>query len=90
MRRLIKAGADPTHQEGGHGTSALMSAAAAGHTEAARALLEAGAPWNAIDKSSRCAGDLTSDGGHREAAEAILEAGAQLLPVHHKSDCTVS
>lgn len=52
-----------------------MKAAAGGHVEAVKALLEAGSPWNAINKASKCAGDVASDGGHQEAAEAILEAG---------------
>ena len=52
-----------------------MNAAAGGHVEAVKTLLEAGAPWNTINKASKCAGDVASDGGHQEAAEAILEAG---------------
>lgn len=57
------------------GQSVLMAAAAAGATEAVEALLEAGAPWNAIDRRGRCAGDFAMDGDHADAAGAILEAG---------------
>lgn len=53
-----------------------MAAAAVGATDAVEALLEAGAPWNAIDRRGRCAGDFAMEGDHAGAAGAILEAGA--------------
>ena len=58
-------------------------------TQVARSLLAAGAPWNALDRRGRCAGDLALDAGHSEAAEAILEAGAASarLPTHPTSSC---
>ena len=49
------------------------------NTQVARSMLAAGAPWNALDRRGRCAGDLALEAGHSEAAEAILEAGARLL-----------
>ncbi|KAK9809247.1 hypothetical protein WJX72_012048 [[Myrmecia] bisecta] len=55
--------------------SKLMAAAAAGDTECL--LLDAGAPWNAIDKTGKCAGDYAVEGGHEEAAEFLLEAGCR-------------
>ena len=62
-------------QDDATGRSALMAAAAAGATEAVEALLQAGAPWNAIDRRGRCAGDYAMEGDHGDAAGAILEAG---------------
>ena len=41
-----------------------------------RTLLAAGAPWNAIDRAGKCAGDLALEAGSKDAADAILEAGA--------------
>lgn len=65
-----------TSQADATGQSALMAAAALGATDAVEALLEAGAPWNAIDRQGRCAGDFAMAGDHAGAAGAILEAGA--------------
>ncbi len=48
-----------------------------------RSLLSAGAPWNALDRRGRCAGDLALEAGHAAAAEAILEAGATLRGFRH-------
>lgn len=62
-------------QDDATGQSALMAAAAAGATEAVEALLQAGAPWNAVDRRGRCAGDYAMEGDHGDAAGAILEAG---------------
>jgi type IV protein arginine methyltransferase len=54
-----------------------MAAAAVGALEAVEALLQAGAPWNAIDRRGRCAGDYAMEGDHAGAAGAILEAGRE-------------
>jgi hypothetical protein len=35
----------------------------------------AGAPWNAIDKEGRCAGEYAMDAGQQEAIDVLLEAG---------------
>jgi protein arginine N-methyltransferase 2 len=39
------------------GLSPLMVASRAGHADVCRILLDAGAPWNALDRTGRCAGD---------------------------------
>lgn len=70
----------PSTQDDATGRSALMAAAAVGATEAVEALLQGGAPWNAIDRRGRCAGDYAMDGDHAGAAGAILEAGTTLHP----------
>ncbi len=53
----------------------MMEAAAAGHDSIVTMLLEAGTPWNAIDKEGSCAGDLAVAAGHDSTAEVLLEAG---------------
>jgi len=66
----------PFHtQDEATGTSPLMAAAALGDTASVEALLAAGAPWNALDRRGRCAGDCAMAGDHGDAAGAILEAG---------------
>ena len=52
-----------------------MAAAHAGHTEVLRLLLEAGAPWNAVDKQGKCAGEYAIESGQQEAADLLLSAG---------------
>lgn len=46
-----------TPQEPEGGSSCLMHAAQGGHLEIVRALLAAGAPWNALDRQGKCAGE---------------------------------
>ena len=53
----------------------MMEAAAGGHDSTVMVLLEAGTPWNAIDKEGNCAGDLAVAAGHDSTAEILLEAG---------------
>lgn len=60
-----------------------MEASSAGHDSIVTLLLEAGTPWNAIDKDGNCAGDLAVAAGHDSTAESLLEAGRQ--SVHHDS-----
>ena len=57
------------------GRNALMQAAAHGHHSIVGLLLEAGVPWNAIDKEGNCAGDLAVAAAHESTAEMLLEAG---------------
>lgn len=74
------------------GTSVLMAAAQGGHLAVVNALLLAGAPWNAIDRKRRCAGDIAMDHDNMETAQALLEAGLFLLCFMaytvHTSVCT--
>lgn len=64
------------------GLTPLMHAAKQGHVDVLKALLEAGAPWNALTPSNLSAGDFAMDGGHQEAFETLLNAGTvpDLLP----------
>ena len=66
----------PVLQQDAEGHNALMQAAAHGHDSIVGLLLEAGVPWNAIDKEGNCAGDLAVAAAHESTAEMLLEAGA--------------
>ncbi|KAE8657059.1 Detected protein of confused Function [Hibiscus syriacus] len=54
-----------------------MHAAKLGHTDAVKALLQAGAPWNALSPSNQSAGDFAMYAGYQEAFEVLLNAGIQ-------------
>ena len=93
MQRLLGAGVDAAYQDPSDGRSALIAAAAAGHTEVVRSLLAAGAPWNAFDRQANCAGDCALAGQHEECAAVLLNAGE--LPLTRQnvvvsSDITVA
>ena len=62
-------------QQDANGRNALMQAAAHGHNSIVGLLLDAGIPWNAIDKQGNCAGDLAVAAEHESTAEMLLEAG---------------
>jgi len=68
-------------QDEGSGRSALMEAAGAGSVECVTVLLERGAPWNAIDRTGKCAGEYAHERGCQACVDALVEAGvrAQLL-----------
>lgn len=79
VAELLKRGAEAGHQETREGMSPMMGAARGGHVAVVRRLLEAGAPWNAVDRAGRCAGD------HAMAALGELEltsagAGSDVRP----------
>lgn len=56
------------------GTSPLMAAAAAGRLDVCRTLIERGAPWNAVDRSGKCAGNHASDAGHQDVVDFLVDA----------------
>jgi protein arginine N-methyltransferase 2 len=51
-----------TFQDDGSGTSCLMAAAAKGSLALVQLLLQHGAPWNALDRTGRCAGEYAVAG----------------------------
>ncbi|VDN98151.1 unnamed protein product [Rodentolepis nana] len=63
---------DICFQDPGTGMSVLMAAAGSGHIEIVRYLLENGAPWNAVDRKYRCAGDYASMNGHQAIVDLIM------------------
>lgn len=77
VKELLANGHEAAEQDDHSGTSVLMAAAIGGHTEVVNALLLAGAPWNAIDRKLRCAGDLALEHDQMDAARALLEAGVR-------------
>ncbi|KAG9143665.1 hypothetical protein Leryth_017153 [Lithospermum erythrorhizon] len=57
LNSLINSGADVTFFDN-NGLTPLMHAAKHGHAAAAKSLLVAGAPWNAVSPSNMSAGDF--------------------------------
>ena len=53
--------------------SVLMAAAGAGHADVVRLLLEEGAPWNAVDREHRCAGDYAARNGRQEVIDLLMQ-----------------
>lgn len=58
-----------------NGQNALILAAMGGHNAVVEALLEAGTPWNAIDKEGYCAGDHAMLAGHESTTELLIKTG---------------
>lgn len=54
-----------------------MVAAGGGHLEVVVLLLQGGAPWNALDKRGRCAGEYAVDGGHQEIVDMLVQFGCE-------------
>ena len=56
------------------GLSPLMAAAKAGHLGLVKTLLEdGGAPWNALDRQNKCAGDHATDNEHWVVVNLLVE-----------------
>lgn len=78
VNSLIAAGADVTYFDA-EGLTPLMHAAGNGCAEVLKALLDGGAPWNALSPSNVSAGDLAMENGHQSAFDVLLNAGLLLL-----------
>jgi ankyrin repeat protein len=72
--------ADVNARERWYGHTALMSAAAAGHADVIRLLIEAGADVRAVDDEGATALSIARANGHAEAAAALVAAGAEAAP----------
>jgi len=59
------------------GLSPLMLAAQNGHVDICRVLLEAGAPWNALDRYGKCAGNWAQENEHWEVVNLLVEEGTK-------------
>lgn len=59
------------------GLSPLMAASQAGHLALVQQLLEWGAPWNALDRYNRCAGNFATDHEHWEIVNLLVEWGTR-------------
>lgn len=51
----------------------MMAAAGEGRLEVVRYLLQEGAPWNAVDRQYRCAGDYAAMNGHQSVVDLIMD-----------------
>lgn len=76
VSRLIDEGADPAFQDA-EGISGLMKAAENGHAEVVGMLLEAGAPWNAVDNEGYCVGEYATASKRSDIVELLMEWGVQ-------------
>jgi protein arginine N-methyltransferase 2 len=61
-------------QDSETGLSPLMAAAKGGHPSLVKTLLEdGGAPWNALDRNNKCAGDYATDHEHWEIVNLLVD-----------------
>ncbi len=59
------------------GRSPLMAAASIGNGALCQHLLEAGAPWNAVDRQGQCAGNYATDSQHWGVVNLLVEWGVR-------------
>jgi len=64
-------------QDDATGRSPLMAAAALGNADLCRFLLEAGAPWNAVDRNGMCAGNYATDNQHWDVVNMLVDWGVR-------------
>jgi len=69
---LAAGGCEASFQEEEVGRSALMAAAGAGAAGAVALLLRSGAPWNALDRYGRCAGNYALDAGRQAVVDQLV------------------
>ncbi|KAL3910875.1 MAG: hypothetical protein SGILL_007514, partial [Bacillariaceae sp.] len=55
------------------GISPLMAASQAGHVALVQQLLEEGAPWNALDRNAKCAGNYATDAERWDVVNLLVE-----------------
>ena len=81
VEKLLGRRGDASYQDSATGQSALMLAAGNGHAEVVSELLINGAPYNAVDKEGKCAGNYALEAGHSRIVDALVDAGvtAELL-----------
>ena len=64
-------------QDEGSGASPLMAAAASGNGALCQYLLDAGAPWNAVDRQGQCAGNFATNAQHWGVVNLLVEWGTR-------------
>jgi protein arginine N-methyltransferase 2 len=81
VTQLLTAGVPAYAQSESDGRSALMIAADGGHAAVVQQLLEAGAPWNALDRRGYCAGNYALEANHQPLVDLLVDAAvrAELL-----------
>lgn len=75
VKVFLAAGFPAYHQEEEGGTSLLMHAAKGAHLEVVQALLAAGAPWMALDRQGKCAGEyaMASEVEDAERKQSVID-----------------
>lgn len=71
-RRLLVAQQDPIS-----GQSPLMLASIGGHKNIVHTLLEEGAPWNALDRYGKCAGNYATEQENWDIVNLLVEHGTK-------------
>jgi len=78
LRDKLERGAiDAGVQDESTGESLLMRAAGRGEKGLVELLLEHAAPWNAIDRNGKCAGEYAIDAGKFDIVEILVNAGVR-------------
>eukprot|EP00873_Tetraselmis_striata_P011408 jgi/Tetstr1/431672/TSEL_021200.t1 len=83
VQQALDGGQDPSGLTEGNesvedtGRTPLMAAAGGGHAPVVALLLQHGAPWNALDKAGRCAGEYAVDGGHQAVVDMLVQFGCE-------------
>jgi protein arginine N-methyltransferase 2 len=77
VRLAVAANEDVTYQDFTTGKSCLMFAAEKGMADSVQVLLDAGAPWNALDRNGRCAGDYAVLNNNQIIVDMLVSAGVQ-------------
>ena len=77
VKRLVTEGVPVWAPEQAEGLTPLMVACASGHMAIVRWLLENGAPWNAIDRRGRCAGNHALDHSHQTIVDFLVDAATK-------------
>lgn len=78
IQRLLAAGCDVNAKEADDGLTPLMGAAAQGHVDAARLLIEKGADVHATDSKGRAALTMAAGSGHADIVELLVDKGADV------------
>ena len=66
-----------SQQDEGTGISPLMVASQIGNIELVQSLLNEGAPWNAVDRNGKCAGDYSTDAQRWDVVNLLVEWGTR-------------
>jgi len=66
-----------SHQNPTDGISPLMIAAQSGQLQTCQLLIDKGAPWNAVDRKGKCAGNYATDGEFWEVVNFLVDAGTK-------------
>jgi protein arginine N-methyltransferase 2 len=64
-------------QDQATGKSPLMVASEVGHKPVVQYLLEQGAPWNAVDRYGKCAGNFATNAEHWEIVNLLVDHGTR-------------